>query len=223
MAYYLGWLLAVPPFSTTFDSTENPVSQGGIFTHGVQQVGTSSDGPVSTGGSPGSSYAPAADALDYIATVQGRYRSNKHYSEVTIRRVGGYAPSNTHEIEVHVGTTMGPSSAVGYEVDLAFGGAGVQCIRWEDPPGNYNAIVVDTLSNTWPGNLDDGDVVRAEFDSTSGSPVITVKVNGVTKLVFTDVSAGKIMNGNPGYAFFVRTPGTPSSFCIKGFACGSLP
>lgn len=211
-------------FTTTFTATESPVSAGGVYTVGYQQTGTAATGPDTTGGSPGSCYAHAADAKDYVALIQGQYAGNKHFSEVTVKWVGGYTAPDTHEIEIHVGTTIGVNSAVGCEIDLAFGGSAMQVIRWEDPPGGFNTIVFTTVSGGWPAvPVVDGDVIRAEFDSTSGSPIITIKKNGTAVWVVTDTSAGKIMSGNPGFGFFVRSGGTPSSYCIKGHSAGSLP
>lgn len=224
MSFIRPGIPAVNIFTTNFLVTESPLSQSGTFTHGYQQVGTDALGPDVTGGTPGKCYSHAADANDYVATIQNRFTSNKHFSEVTINWASGYTAPSSQEIEVHVGTTIGPSSAVGYEFDLYFGGTVLQPIRWENPPGGFNTVWPTLVSGAWPGAVADGDVLRVEFDSTSGNPVFTIKLNGVTQIIYTDTSAGKILTGNPGFAFFVRTGAgvDVSKFCIKGYTAGSL-
>jgi hypothetical protein len=212
-------------FTTTFPSTESPVSQSGAFTHGYQNVGIDATGPDSTGGSPGISYAHAVDRQDYIALLQNRFTNNKHYSQVKINLVGGYTAPTSHEIEVHVGTTIGVGTAVGYEFDIWFAGTTLQAIRW-DSPNLFDTGACTVVSGTWPGAVADGDVVRVDFDSTSGSPIMTVKLNGSTVITYTDVTAGKHMTGNPGFAFFCDNgiAGVdPVKYCIKGYEAGNLP
>lgn len=116
---------------------------------------------------------------------------------------------------------MSPTSVVSYEMNFWVSDT-LQPVRWEDPPGTFNTSVFTTVSGGWAETLAEGDVIRVEFDSTSGSPVITVKLNGGTKVVYTDTTAGKITSGSPGFAFFTRAGATRDSYCIKGFACGNL-
>lgn len=222
MAYQLGWLSngSSTVFTDTFPNTLSPL--GSPYTVGSQQSGATGSGVNTTGGSPGIAFGSVADRTDWVACLPGVVSTTKHYSEVTIRRVGGYSPPGSHEIEIHVGMTFNGSHALSYEFVIWFGGSTIQAIRWEDPPGAYNTSAVTTLSSSWPGTLADGDVVRVEFDSTSGSPVFTVKVNGSTVGTYTDTSSGKYTSGSPGFAFFADSGATMSSWCIKGYAAGSL-
>lgn len=216
---------ALSSFSTTFPSSENPISQGGAFTVGTEQGGVGASGPASTGGSPGLCYASAGDGYDYAATIQGQFSTTKHYAEITIHRVGGYTAPDAQEVEILVGATLGSGVASAYELDLWFGGGHLQTVRWNPTPGDYDTGAVTIVSGSWDvSSLSDGDVVRAEFDSTSGSPVITVKLNGVTKVVYTDTTSGKLTSGSPGFGFFARTGSgfDATGYCIKGFAAGSL-
>jgi hypothetical protein len=134
------------------------------------------------------------DRNDYIATIQGRFSGTRHYAQVTIHLAGGYDPTAVgQEIELHCGTTMGVSSAVGYEANFHYG-AGLQMVRWENPPGGFNTACCTVVSGDWNVvSLADGDVVRMEFDSSSGSPVFALYYNGTLKVTFTDVTAGKIL------------------------------
>lgn len=207
-----------------FPDSETPVSLGGLLAHGTQQDGASSSGPSSTGGSPGYAYAPAADGKDYVCVALGQFNPLKHFVELVVRVVGGYTAPDSHEFEGLVGINFDGDTATGYETDVWFLGATLQQIRWDDPLGTFNTTVCTVVSGSWSGvTLVDNDVVRFEYDSTSGNPIMTTKLNGVTKIVYTDTSGGRYTSGAPGFAFFVRPGGTPASFCIKSARMGSLP
>lgn len=213
----------VPSFITTFPSTEAHLSQGGVFVIGDNNGSNSGTGPQSVGGSPGVTYGQAADGVDYLATLPNRFSTTKHYSECIIKRTGGYVAPDTQENELLVGFTLASGVATGYEIDLWFAGSQCQPVRW-DTIGNYNFTAVTVVSGTWPGNLVDGDVVRASYDSSSGSPVITISVNGSVVLVLTDVTGGKIMSGSPGLGSFARTGAgfDPAKYAIKTWSAGGV-
>lgn len=217
-------------FSTTFPDTENPLSSGGIWTHGGT-TGLEWQNIRATGGSPGTCYgvgpASAEGVEDCIAAIQGRFNTQRHFAQFTVKRDVGYTPPSSHEIELHVGCTIGANSIATYEMLFPFDGAFLS-VRWNGAYGSFTYLFtgLDTVSGD-PANLsslDDGDVVRAEYDSTSGSPVITLKRNSVTALVLTDTAVGKITSGSPGLAFFART-GTGldmTKYGVKAFSAGSL-
>ena len=212
-------------YNTTFPATENPISQGGgIWTQGLAD-GLDWQDVQSTGGSPGICWGTGSSGTglfnDCIATQQGVYTTNKHYSQITVSLTGGYTPPSTHETEALVGFTISAHSAKGYEMDFGFG-TGLQPVRWNGAAGDFITSVFTTLSGATFG-VGDGDVVKAVYDSTSGSPVITLFLNSVQQWVITDTTAGKIVTGSPGLGFFAR-PGTGldmSKYCVKGFACGN--
>lgn len=203
-------------YSTTFPATENPISESGVWTTGNNSGSSATIGPQS---SSGLCYAQAADGVDYIATVPGRFTTTKHYTQATINRKAGYTAPDTQEIELLVGFTLGSGVTAGYELDFWFGGTTLEPVRW-NAVGDYDFTAVTTVSGAWPGSLADGDVVKAVFDSSSGSPVITVYLNGVSQIVLTDTTAGKITSGSPGLGFFVRTGAglDLTGYCAKGFS-----
>lgn len=222
--------LAPAGFSTTFPATENPLSSGGIWTHGGT-TGVQWQDIRATGGTPGTCYGvgPASESgvEDCIAALQGRYNAQRHFAQFTVHKPGGYTPPSSHEIELHVGCTIGANSIATYEMMFPYDGAFLS-VRWNGTYGSftYQFTGLDTVSGD-PANLAslaDGEVVRAEFDSTSGSPVITLKRNGATSLVITDTAAGKITSGSPGLAFFARA-GTGldmTKYGARAFSAGSL-
>jgi hypothetical protein len=221
---------AAHAFSTTFPDTENPLSQGSIWTHGGA-TGLEWQNIRATGGSPGTCYgvgaATESGVEDCIAAIQGRFNTQRHFAQFTVHKPGGYTPPSSHEIELHVGCTIGANSIFTYEMLFPYDGSFLS-VRWNGTYASftYQFTGLDTVSGD-PANLAslvDGDVVRAEFDSTSGSPVITLKRNGSTSLVITDTAAGKITSGSPGLAFFARS-GTGldmTKYGVRAFSAGSL-
>lgn len=217
-------------FIDTFSSTENPLSEGGIYSLGGT-TGLDWQNVRTTGGSPGICYgvgsSPGPPYNDCIATVQARgFSTTKFFSEITASKTGGYTPPDSHELEV-LFMYMAANSVVGYEMDFGFG-QGVQPVRWNgainDFTINGEAGWPDAQSGTaFAGGLADGDVAKFVFDSTSGHPVITGYLNGSQVFQVADTSAGKISHVlYPGFGFFARA-GTGldlTKFCIKGFRAG---
>ena len=218
-----GVLVAASVFPTTWPATENPVSQGSIWTQGLD-VGLDWQNTQSTGGSPGIGWGTGSSPVsdnDNISIVKGLYSTTKHYAQITINKVGGYTPPSTHETEVLVGFDITAHSAKGYEMDFAWG-ANLQPVRWNGALNDFITTVFTTVSGA-PFLPNDGDVIKVIFDSTSGSPVITVFQNGAQQVQYTDTTAGKITSGAPGMGFFAA-PGAGldlTKYCNKGFDAGN--
>lgn len=215
-------------FSTAFPSTENPISAGGPWTLGGtagldwQNVQTSS-------GSPGLAFGTGSSSTnddDNIAILAGQFSTTKHWVHILCHRVGGYSPGVTHEVEALLSFTISGHSAKGYELDFGLG-VTIQPVRWNGALNDFDTGVFTTVSGSSFGIvLADGDTIDAVFDSTSGSPVISVWYNnparsGSATVVWTDTTAGKITSGAPGMGFFYNSGATPTSYAINGFAAGS--
>jgi hypothetical protein len=210
-------------FSTTFPNTENPITSGVTWTQGGTD-GIDWQNVRSTGGSPGTAYGVGPVLVTYedcLATVQNRFNPNKHYAEITVRKDGGYVPPDTHEIEILVGYTISANSVTGYEMDFGFGN-NLQPVRLQGSKGNFDTTVFTVVSGNY-FSASDGDVIRAYFDSTSGSPIITMYLNGVQQIQFTDTTAGKYVSGSPGMGFFARAGSglDMTKYSAHGFACGN--
>lgn len=211
-------------YQTSFFNTENPVSENKIWTVGDFNTGVNNaTGIQSVGGNPGLCYGHNNDAVDYIGLITGRFSPTKHFSEVTFKYNNSYVAPSTQEVEVHLAGTYTGTSVRTYEMDFWFSGNVLQPVRWNGDL-SFNTDVFTTVSGSWPGTArNDGDRARAYFDSSSGSPVISVYLNDVLQVVYTDTTAGKIMSGSPGLAFFART-GTGfdwTGYCAKGYKCGN--
>lgn len=218
----------VSDFSTTFPSTENPLSVGGTFTHHGGRDGLDWQDMLCVGGTPGIAYGtgttPSGQFTDNIATIQGRFTATKHFSQITIHKPdGAYTPPDSHEVEALVGFTIGANSARGYETDVLYNGS-FGPVRWNGARGDYSDTVFTTVSGA-TFTVAHGDVLKTVFDSSSGSPVISYYLNGsgTPGWVVTDTTAGKIGSGSPGIGSFAH-PGSGFDFtkhAIRGFSAGS--
>lgn len=212
------------PFPTTWPLTQNPILLGS-----PKQGGT--DGFLwqntrSTGGSPGIAFGNGpspTDANDNICVWDGLgFSLTKHFTEFTVHKVGGYTPPSSHEIEQLGLFTIGPNSAAGYEMDFGFN-AGIQPVRWNGLLNDFTTLVFTILSGTG-FNIADGDVVRTEWEVVATNPVITVYLNTVQQIQYTDTTPGRIVSGSPGQGFFAR-PGAGldmTKYCNRGFNCGNF-
>jgi hypothetical protein len=225
------------PYTSTFPLTENPVSEGGIYTLGGTH-GLDWQDPRTTGGTPGIEYASGTSpgqATDNLAIIKGRFSPTKHFIEFVVKRQAGYTPANSHEIEGLVGFDVSQHNARGYEWDFGIG-QNVIVVRWNgaiddytvngDPNGNLanGKGWTDTPTGPGiPGGLNDGDRVRIVFDSTSGSPVMTLYVNGTQVYQVTDTSANKWTSGSPGTGYFARPDASLvlTNYCTKEKKLGS--
>jgi hypothetical protein len=202
-------LLPPQSFTTNFSGTENPLSENGIWTDG--SVGLNWDDVQKNGFAYATTFASSVD--DNVACLTTAF-TRKQYAQGTVKRDGGYSPSNSHEIELLLLFAIsgsGAGTATGYEINWSYAG-NVQIIRWN---GGFNDFtVLTTLTMPAPA---DGDVLRAEVDN---SGVITVYLNSTSKGSTTDTT---FTTGQPGIGFFVRSPGTTlSAFGWKSFSAGSL-
>jgi hypothetical protein len=208
------------PYTTTFPLTENPISEGGIWTLG----GTTGRDWQDMRSSGGIAYGVGPSDQTYndnLAFLQGHFSSNRHFAEGTVHKEA-YSPPSTHEILLHVGGTVGPNSLPSYEMLWNYGGS-TQFVRYDGPSGQFQFSGFTTLVGG-AFSVSHGDVVRAEFDSTSGSPVINMYRNNVLMWSVTDTTAGKIMNGNPGIGAFFRSGAglDATKYAWAAFRAGSL-
>ena len=206
-------------YSTAFPLTENPISEGGIYTQGLSTGLDWQDCRTTPGKCFATGDSGASGFNDPIMVMANRWTNNKHYSQATIFKQAGYAPSAAHEIELHVGTTITAHSVKTYEVNWALG-TPVTVIRWDGAVGVFDFAMASPTSGT-AFTCTHGDVIKAVYNATSGNVVIDCYLNGVLGCTFTDSTAGKILTGSPGWGFFARPAGdiVLSNYC---FSAGSL-
>jgi hypothetical protein len=194
-------------YSTNFNLTENPISEGGKWLGGLT-TGLNWNNAQTV---PGKAYgaAIATGYNDPIAVLTTTFAANQ-YAQGTVHRAAGYAPGVSHEIELLLRFQITPNTARGYEVLWGLTGE-LNAVRWNGPLGKYDGFVSVDI-----GPAVHGDVLRAQIDGS----VITVYKNGV--LVHTFAADTMWTDGQPGMGFWPTPGATPSSYCWQNYSAGSL-
>ena len=194
-------------YSTEFDGSENPLSEGGVWRNEgldwtkVQKLDGVAFGTQS--GTKGNDDSYAHLAMTVAGWPLDVEVSAAIYMPVPI--IGG-----THEVELLLRWSDAPHVAKGYEVLLSYGGE-VQIIRWNGPLADFTPIGSSGIHS----GLKDGDV----FSATIVGPVISAFVNGALIAQATDT---RHVGGSPGIGFFRRASGTNFQFGLKNFTTTDL-
>jgi len=197
-------------YATNFASTENPISENGKWTNG-KAVGLDWNNVQSV---PGVAYAAGfvSGYDDPIAVLNTNFGANQ-FAQGTVRRVAGYAPSVSHEIELLLRFQITAHSARGYEVLWGANGE-LNIVRWNGPLGNYTPLLATTGPNI--GLAVEGDVLRAEIIGSQ----IKVYRNGA--LMLTGPADSTYSGGQPGMGFWPKAGATLSSYGWKSYSAGNV-
>ena len=193
-------------YSTNFNLTENPISEGGVWFNTGQlwtKVRTANGLAFGTNG--------ARNTYDDSYAYLSGFGSNQQGEAVV--HVSPNLVGDPHEIELLLRWADSAQSARGYECLFNHLG-GVQIVRWNGPFGNFSV-----LSGSGPHNLGrklvSGDVVKATVIGNT----ITAYINGALIYRVTDSTW---TNGQPGIGFFKRTAGLNSDLAITSYTATSL-
>jgi hypothetical protein len=198
--------LATPPvlagtqsYTTEFDGTENPLSEGGVWSHrGTYWTVVAKSNGIAYGTQTGTG------GYDDSYAVLSGYSPNQQASAV-VHLDPAIDRSCTHEVELLLRWADTSSTARGYEVNLMFDGSYAQIVRWNGPSGDFTVLGGGHYSG-----LKDGDV----FEASIVDSVIKITVNDVLLAQVTDST---YKDGNPGIGFFRRECGKNSDFGFKRF------
>lgn len=210
-----------PTYATTFQTVENPLSEGGRWvnsgapTNGFTKMRVASAGKC-YGTNTGSSFD---DSYDHMSGWD-------NYPNQWVQVVAGLAAGlpndgNSREIEIHLrGNTDTTSGFKVYEIDIPYLDTNINLVRWDGTNGAFTVAAGGFVAPALPS---DGDVWYAQI---SGN-VITLKQNGVscgTVNVSSDANIGGTVyaNGNPGIGAFIRPGANNSDFYFKSFSAGFL-
>ena len=183
---------AAAGYSTTFPLSENPISEGGVWTTG-KAVGLDWANPRTTPGLVFGTQTGAGGFNDSIAVLQGAWSSDQSAS-ATVRTVNQNG-SVFEEVELLLRFAITAHSARGYEMNYSCrqgGGQYVQIVRWNGPIGSWTLLD----ARTGPG-LKNGDQIKA----TVVGSTITTYINNVA--IFS-VNDSTFTNGNPGIGFYLQ-------------------
>jgi hypothetical protein len=208
-------------YSTNFELTENPISEGGKWVNG-QSVGQQwSNVQTASGNAYGSRFVDSGGACRYcdpIAHLSTSFMtfSANQYAQGVVHRAAGYShvsPPN-HEVELLLRFQITPNSARGYEI-LISRDDWIIIVRWNGPVGNYTELA--STGGPISPVVADGDLIRAEIGSDNR---VRVYKNGVLKL--TGPADATFATGQPGIGFWPIPGSTLSSYGWKSFTAGNL-
>ena len=202
-------------YTTNFAATENPISEGGQWVDG-KAAGLDWNNPLTTAGHAVASVKSGLGSSRYddsIAHLSSNFAANQ-YAQGTVYRAPGYAPNGSkHEIELLLHFSITAHHAHGYEVTWGWDGD-FAIVRWNGLLGDYTVLYVNAAPG--PGQLVDGDVVRAEIIGN----VIKVYKNG--GLVATAPADTTWPNGQPGMGFWPVDSSIKENYGWTSYQAGSL-
>jgi hypothetical protein len=180
-------------YSTQFDGTESPISEGGAWSHtGLDWTIAETAGGIAYGTQTGTHGYD--DSYAYLSGFPP-----DHSASGVIYRDPSIDGSCTHEVEILLRWSDAPRDAHGYECNLAFDGSYAQIVRWNGPLSDFRYLA----SGSVPGGVRSGDTLSASIVGAR----ITLYVNGVEITHATDDAP--FATGNPGMGFW------------RGGACGT--
>ena len=188
-------------YSTSFTSTENPISEGGAWT----QAATDWQDVRTTGGyATGAAYTENFDdCYARLTTATFAAPSDNYEIVATVRKVSEAVANSEIELLLRVVDTATTINA--YEVLVNTGGS-CELVRWNGTMGTFFEIASTATSITgWTGN---GDKVKARVTGTNPA-VVTVShapasdpTNFTQVFQYSDTDATRKQTGQPGIAFY---------------------
>ncbi len=206
-----------PPYSTTFDGDEDPLSEGGEwFNNGLDWTRIRKHGGIACGTQTGTNQG-IHRYDDSYAHLSGFPPDQEAWAQVQITKPD---PFCHQELEVLLRWTSSAHSTTGYECfarcvngDSSY----LQIVRWEGPLGQFTYLADKRGANY---GLKDGDILKASIVGN----VITVSINDVEKVQVKDDTH---KTGNPGMGTFLlcddgRGIGSNMDFGFRSFAARGL-
>jgi hypothetical protein len=193
-------------YSTDFDLTEFPISEGGAWSNTGQPWTKVRTAEGLAFGSNGQ-----ADTYDDSYAYLSGFPPNQQGEAVV--HVDANLAGAPHEVELLLRWTDSTQSARGYECLFNFQG-GVQIMRWNGPFGDFTELPASGSGGLGRG-LVTGDVIKATIVGT----IITTYINGRR---ISQASDGRWPDGQPGIGFFKRRAGLNSDFALTSYKASAL-
>jgi hypothetical protein len=178
-------------YTTEFDGAENPLSEGGVWSHtGLDWAKVAKSNGIAYGTQTGTGGYDDAYAIlsGFLPNQSGS--AQVHLSSSIDR-------SCTHEVEILLRWSDSAHTARGYEANINFGGS-AQIVRWNGAIGDFTV-----LGGASYAGFKHGDTFAASINGN----IIAMYVNGNKIAQLTD---NTYSTGNPGIGFFRRECGTGS-------------
>lgn len=198
---------AAVTYSTTFDLTENPISEGGRWLN----TGTLWTPVRTANGLAFGTNGPQNAYDDSYAYLSG-FGPNQQGEAVVY--VDPALLGDPHEVELLLRWADSPGNARGYECLFHFNGQ-IQLMRWNGGFGQFDEIPGATGSKSLGRALVTGDVIKATISGNT----INAYINGV---LLSQVTDSMWPTGQPGIGFFKRTTGVNGGFAITSYTAASV-
>lgn len=185
-------------YSTNFNLTESPISEGGKW----KQNGVDWTRVVTSGGLAFGTQSGSGGFNDSYAYLAGSFPANQSGS-ATIHLESGIT-ANYAEVEILLRWTDSAHNATGYECNLAYNGQYAEIIKWPGPfATDKSQFTFISSGNPVSGGVHDGDVFQADIVGN----VITARLNG--RVIATGTDSSIPSGGAPGMGFY--SEGAPAS------------
>jgi hypothetical protein len=193
-------------YATSFDRNEYPISEGGRW-HRASNQWTD----VQTVGGVAFGTNGVADTYDDSYALLSGFGADQTL-EAVVFRDQSLTPGPSHEVELLLRATDGPSSMRTYECLFDWTG-NVQIVRWNGSFGDVTFLpIYDARGLGRP--LVTGDVIKATIIGNT----IRLYING-QQMGWTVDSA--IASGQPGISFFIRPGGSQRLLGLTSFSASS--
>jgi hypothetical protein len=201
-------------YTTNFDLTENPISEGGSW---INAMPMRTSGGVAFGTQTGvESHPPYNDAAAIVAGSWGPDQT----AWGTVHTVNQQGGNVYEEVELNIRMTITKDSIWGYDTDFKCSRDGSQYVElgyWKGTPrdiiGVEGTLFKQILGGGVPG-LHDGDIIKL---SAIGN-VVTVYQNGVQLIQVTDTDPRHPKTGAPGIGCYQQgASGVNSDFGLTSF------
>ncbi|HKQ25237.1 MAG TPA: hypothetical protein VJT81_12415 [Burkholderiales bacterium] len=203
-------------YTTNFPGTENPISEGGIWTNGLTTGQNWTDVKTTGGKAVATQQAFPTRYSDDLAHLKKSFIdfANNQYAQGTVYLAPGYTGNGgKHEVELLLRFEIAANRARGYEVLWGINGY-IAIVRWNGPVGDYTPLYDPGFGSIAVPR--DGDVLRAEIVGST----ISVYKNGV---FIASTSNATWTEGQPGIGFWPVDGATPENLGWKNFQAGNLP
>jgi hypothetical protein len=218
-------------YSTDFDLTENPMSEGGVWlqgdTDGLDWLNIQTNSGIAYGsafvGENGK--ARYADPSACLKPLIIPFTGNQWCEGIVHRNPNNYTnPTDKHEIELLLRWHISAHSIYGYE--LLWGQNGEMAfVRWNGSANDYTQIsTIAAYNDSTPHMANDGDLVRYEAINNK----LYAYRNGVLVLESIDLTtysgsgAGYITSGQPGIGNWPTTGSTLNAYGWKSWKAGNI-
>ena len=185
--------LLATTYTTNFPASENPISEGGVWSNGGQSPANVFTNIQTTPGLAFGTMPPATNNDDdSTALLTGLSWGPTQTVSATVHAVGNYA--NGMEVEIRLHSAFGPNTCTGYEIDIAAGY--IVIVRWNGPLNNFTVLAQNTSAN-WS-------LPNSTVKATISGSTITAYVNGT---VIASANDSTYQSGSPGMGFFISQGG----------------